>query len=112
MILKVVEGLEKKYTEIKKWIDNKPFKGQMLHEVEERNYFFDGFDRVDVKRVTSEERNLIKNVPTEYIKEALMPKEVKATLFKNGEVIKQLIIDFTCGIYLMSNEGKTIERLN
>jgi hypothetical protein len=79
--------------------------------------YFDGIEDVEVYDSTYEDTRI--DCPTEYMlntqndtakaRNEMFVKVIK--LFKNGSMYRRLVID-TNNVYLMNNEGKTLERIN
>ena len=88
-------------------------------KAEVRTYYYDGLDRIRVFTISAKEMHppIGNHSVDRYMGEAGQICEesdivMNIDLFKKDAMFKTLYIDFGYSVYLMSDEGKTIERIN
>ena len=79
--------------------------------VGDETYVYDNFDNIYTTTVNDKDKS-IAMVPTSCFTTEDTLRHLRIMLFKKEELIRVLYVDFAYQVYLMSNEGKTIERIN
>lgn len=78
--------------------------------------FYDGFDYVEITQTDTSDTSTLGEAVTNFIVPNSDLKEIplrRITLFKGLNIlVRTVFVDYNYDVYLMSNEGKTIERLN
>lgn len=75
--------------------------------------FLDGFDYL-TKRIMNikDTESQGKTYPSSYFTYDNSQEVIVLWLMKNGNIVRYLVIDMRFDVYLMSDTGKTIERIN
>jgi hypothetical protein len=81
------------------------------------NSFYDGFDYIEIKHTDTSDTSTLGEAVTNFIiPNPECKKEIalrRITLFKGLNIlVRTVFVDYHYDVYLMSNEGKTIERIN
>lgn len=79
--------------------------------------FYDGFDYVELKHTDTGDTSTLGEAVSNFIIPVVnCKKEIalrRITLFKGMNIlVRTIFVDYHYDVFLMSNEGKTIERLN
>jgi len=79
----------------------------------EGEYFFDGFDSIRERNVCLKDTEKpCTAYSSQWFTEEKTEKVIELMLSKNGHIVNYLVFDMSYIIYLMSDTGKTIEKLN
>ena len=83
-------------------------------EVKVETFFYDGFDKTKVFHVSIKEMepSFGGGDSVDCFTNETTGRVLGIRLFKRGELFKTLYLNYGFGVYLMSDEGKTIERIN
>lgn len=82
-------------------------------EVKTETFFYDGFDRITVSSAFRKDMEpAFGGILLECYTEETSERVLCVCLLRKDEFIRKIYIDYAYDVYLMSNEGKTIERIN
>ena len=80
-------------------------------KIGDETYVYDDFDNIYTTMIDDKDLS-IAMVPTSCFTTENTLRHLKIMLFKKEELTRILYVDLSYQVYLMSNEGKTIERIN
>ena len=82
-------------------------------EVKTETFFYDGFDRVSLSSTLKKDMEpAFGGILVDCYTEETSERVLCVCLLKKDEFIRRIYIDYAYSVYLMSDEGKTIERIN